>query len=96
MTTHAKHPPYVAIWVFLLALLGVSLALGYLGNVALATTLIFGIAAVKALVVAIYYMRLKWEPNYVPWIFWIGLIFMVILFFGLIPDIVHQYGRIGA
>lgn len=84
--------PYVKIWLILLVLLGVSLLLGNLGHVVLATSLIFGIAILKAWLVGAYYMGLKWEPHYILWILLTGLIFMVILAASLIPDIVYRYG----
>lgn len=84
---------YVILWVFLLALLGVSLVLGHMGNVFLATLLIFAVAILKAVLVAFYYMGLKWEPRYVMWILLIGVCFMIILGVSLIPDIVWHYGR---
>jgi caa(3)-type oxidase subunit IV len=94
MTVEArKHPSYVAIWAVLLAALFASLALGSLGNVVLATALIFGIATFKAYLVAAYYMGLKWEARYVAAILLAGLAFMLILYFALIPDIQHGYGR---
>lgn len=83
----------VKIWVVLLVLLGVSIALGNLGSPRLAATLIFGIALFKAFLVAAYYMRLKFEPRYVTGILLVGLLFIVILYFALVPDIVYQYGR---
>ncbi|MBI2082134.1 MAG: cytochrome C oxidase subunit IV family protein [Deltaproteobacteria bacterium] len=83
----------VGIWVLLLVLLGVSLLLANLGNVLLATTLIFGVAALKATLVALFYMRLKWEPGYIFAIIFTGLAVVLILFFTLVPDIIYVYGN---
>ncbi|HSA59148.1 MAG TPA: cytochrome C oxidase subunit IV family protein [bacterium] len=88
-----QHPSYVAIWVVLLIALFVSVALGSMGNVVLATALIFGIATFKAYLVAAYYMGLKWEARYVTAILLVGIAFMLILYFGLTPDIRHGYGK---
>lgn len=82
----------VAIWVALLFFLGLSLAIAGLGNVALATSLIFSIALLKAGLVVAYYMRLKWEPRYILGILLSGVAVVAILYFTLIPDIVYQYG----
>ncbi|MBI2981143.1 MAG: cytochrome C oxidase subunit IV family protein [Deltaproteobacteria bacterium] len=82
----------IGIWVILLVLLGVSLLLANLGNPLLATTLIFAIAAIKAALVALFYMRLKWEPGYVFAIISTGLAVVLILFFALVPDIIYVYG----
>ncbi len=82
----------IALWGLLLALLGVSLALGYLGNVVLSTVLIFSVAALKAFLVAAFYMRLKWEPGYVVAILLFGLSVILIFLFALVPDIVFVHG----
>ncbi len=81
----------VLIWLCLLALLGVSLLLGLLGNVILATALIFLIALFKAWLVALYYMRLKWEPRYIIGILLFGIGLMVLLYFALVPDILGPH-----
>ena len=83
----------IAVWVALLAMLGVSVALGSWGNVLAATVLIFLIAVIKATLVAAYYMRLKWEPRYILWILFAGVGLMAVLYFALVPDIMHGYGK---
>ncbi len=82
----------VVIWLILLLLLGVSIALGFTGNVTLATILIFSVAAIKAWLVGVYYMRLKWEPRYILVILFGGIALILVLYFTLIPDIIHVYG----
>lgn len=82
----------VTIWTILLALLGVSIALGYWGSAVLATTLIFTVAVFKAVIVAAYYMRIKWEPKYILGILLGAVGLVLILYFTLMPDIVYQYG----
>lgn len=84
---------YVRIWAVLLFLLGVSIALGYLSHPVLATSLIFGIAAIKAYIVGAYYMRLKWEPRYIVWVLLFAVGLIAILYFTLVPDIVYVYGK---
>ena len=91
--THDSVRLYVGLWAVLLALLGISLGLGALGNAVVATSLIFGIATLKAFLVAFYYMRLRWEPAYITYTLFIAAGFVLILFVALIPDIVHVYGR---
>ena len=83
----------ITVWVLLLAMLGVSVALGSWGNVLAATVLIFLIAVIKAALVGAYYMRLKWEPRYILWILVAGVGLMVVLYFSLVPDIMHGYGK---
>jgi hypothetical protein len=38
-------------------------------------------------------MHLKWEPRFVALVVAAGFLALAILFFGLMPDIVHVYGR---
>lgn len=82
----------IKIWVVLLVALGVSLALSSLHYPALATSLIFAIAIIKAFLVLWYYMGLKNEPGYIGWILMMGLVFMAVLFVGLVPDMMYVYG----
>lgn len=82
----------VILWGVLLALLGVSLLFGSLGQRGLAVLIIFGVATLKAYLVAFFYMRLKWEPGYILAMILGGIGLMVILFFTLVPDIVSVYG----
>lgn len=84
---------YVKIWFCLLLAMGLSILLADVGHPVIATGLIFGIAIVKAFLVAAYYMRLKWEPRYVTYILMVALGCLVVLFFGLVPDIVYVYGK---
>ena len=60
-----KHPNYVAIWIYLAVLTGVELAvalLQFLPRRLLVFALIF-LAVWKALLVALYFMHLKFEPR---------------------------------
>jgi cytochrome c oxidase subunit 4 len=60
-----KHPNYVLIWIYLAALTGVELAvalLKFLPRNALILTLVI-LAVWKALLVALYFMHLKFEPR---------------------------------
>ena len=97
MTTTA-HPHtagfYIKIWVALLIMLGISIAIADLGHPGLATVFIFGIAVLKAFLVVMFYMGLALEARYILWVMVSGLALMLILFFGLVPDIVYIYGRI--
>ena len=84
---------YVGIWVFLMLAIAASVFLSSLGHPTLATSLIFAIATLKALVVAYYYMGLCEEPYYVPFILIVGLLFVALFFVALIPDIIYIYGK---
>jgi cytochrome c oxidase subunit IV len=64
-TVEHKHPNYVLIWIYLAALTGVELVvaiLKFLPRNALILTLVI-LAVWKALLVALYFMHLKFEPK---------------------------------
>ena len=86
------HPNYVAVWVWLVVLLFLSLACGFIGNAVIATTLVFGMAAVKAFLVGSNFMHLKYEPGFVKAIALGGVVCIVLVIVVLIPDIVHGSG----
>lgn len=88
----ARHVNYVRVWLILIAALIFSLLLAFAHQRTIAAALIFAIAIVKALVVAGYYMHLKFEPRYIVVTAVAGLITLFILFAGLFFDIVHVYG----
>ena len=57
-----KHPPYVAVWFGLAALTAVELGVAFLPWPKLTLILLLiGLAVWKALLVALYYMHLRWE-----------------------------------
>jgi cytochrome c oxidase subunit 4 len=90
--SEARHVNYVRVWGVLIAALVVSLLLALAHQQAIAAALIFAIAIVKALIVAGYYMHLKFEPRYIVITAVAGLITLSILFIGLFYDIVQVYG----
>lgn len=71
---------YVKIYWVLLALLVVSIIGPELGNRTLTLITAFGIAIVKALMVAAYFMHLKMEKKYI-WYMLYSMLLMVFLFF---------------
>lgn len=83
----------IKIWVALLAMLGVSIAIGEMQSALIGTILIFMVAAAKAFLVLRYYMGLKNEPKYITAAMVSALLFMIMLFFVLTPDIIHVYGK---
>ena len=65
-TTKHKHPPYIAIWLALAALTGLELGVAFVfaswGK--LAIILILTVMAIwKAVLVALYFMHLRFETN---------------------------------
>ena len=58
------HPPYIAIWVGLAVLTGIELFVAFLPwPKRTLILLLVGLAVWKALLVALYYMHLRFEPN---------------------------------
>ncbi|MCC6849882.1 MAG: cytochrome C oxidase subunit IV family protein [Deltaproteobacteria bacterium] len=91
--TTPGHPSYVRIYLVLLALLGVSL-LGPTLEIPLVTLITaFGIAVVKATMVAAYFMHLNIEERYVWYILLLMLGFMLVMFAGIAPDVMLPAGQ---
>jgi caa(3)-type oxidase subunit IV len=94
MTTevHVQHPNYVKIWAILVALLVVSVAgsMTHVRDVVLIAA--FGVAIVKAYLVAKNFMHVTVEKRWVPYLLIICLLFICILFAGVAPDVMHHSG----
>jgi len=89
MAGHSNN--YVAVWVWLVVLLVVSLGAVYLPFSQAATvSMIFIIAAVKAVLVAMHYMHLKSEERLIHAIAVVPVVLFVILVLGLLPDIAYS------
>ena len=91
---HAHHRNYVAIWGILLVLLAVSVAgplvaPGFGPTIGRWVMLItaFGVALVKAYMVAKNFMHLDIEKPIVHWILLVALALMVLLYGALAPDV---------
>ena len=89
-TAHAR-PNYVLIWAWLMGLLFVSLLAVYLPFSHVVTvTMIFSIAVAKAVLVAAYFMHLRFER----WLIYAIVISPILLFITmtltLIPDIAYN------
>lgn len=89
----SRHVNYVAIWKILVAALIVSLLLAHWKMPRFGAALIFTVAITKAILVAAYYMHLKFEPRFVIIAVISALFCLLILFSGLALDIVHVYGK---
>lgn len=91
MASHGTRPNYVAIWGWLVALMLVGLAASFLpGARALAVALIFATAVAKALLVALNYMHLRFEPRLIYAIAVIPVLFVLGLTVALFPDFVFH------
>lgn len=91
MSEAARFPSYVAIWVWLVALLVAGLFCAYLpfGKM-MAVFLIFTVAVVKAYLVARHYMHLRSESLLVYAIAGIPVVLLVGMVLALVPDIVFN------
>ena len=94
MTTeaHVHHPNYVKIWAILVVLLIVSVlgSMSHIREVVLIAA--FGVAAVKAHLVAKNFMHVNIEKRWVPYLLIMCLLFIAILFAGVAPDVMKQSG----
>jgi len=94
MTTdaHVQHPNYVKVWAILVALLVVSVlgSMSHVREVVLIAA--FGVALVKAYLVARNFMHLNVEKRWVPYLLIMCLLFVGILFAGVAPDVMKHSG----
>lgn len=94
MSAHAEghHRNYLRIYFILLGLLVVSIV-GPLFEIRVVTLITaFGVAIVKAYMVAKNFMHLDVEKPIVQWLLALGLMLMVLLFGGLAPDVMKDKG----
>jgi caa(3)-type oxidase subunit IV len=94
MTTeaHVHHPNYVKIWAILVVLLIVSVvgSMSHIREVVLIAA--FGVALVKAYLVAKNFMHVNVEKRWVPYLLIMCLLFIAILFAGVAPDVMKHSG----
>jgi caa(3)-type oxidase subunit IV len=91
--THTHHPNYVRIWAILTALLVVSVTGPMLGIRVVTLIAAFGIALVKAYLVAKNFMHLNLEKPIVHWLLGVALVLMVLLYAGVAPDVQKSSGQ---
>ena len=99
MSDHAhqeghSHSPsfYYRIYGILLVLLVVSIVGPMMGGLSVLLVTAFGVAVVKALMVASYFMHLNIEKKYVWYLMFTAVILLLVLFFGVAPDVMHRSG----
>jgi caa(3)-type oxidase subunit IV len=94
MTTeaHVQHPNYFKIWAILVVLLLVSVlgSMSHVREVVLIAA--FGVAIVKAYLVAKNFMHVNVEKRWVPYLLIMCLLFIAILFAGVAPDVMKHSG----
>jgi caa(3)-type oxidase subunit IV len=93
-TAHAEahHVNYVRIWQILLALLAISV-LGPMVGIKIVTLITaFGIAVVKAYLVAKNFMHLNVQPRFVVYLLGTALVFMLLFYAGTAGDVMKHAG----
>ena len=94
MSEHAAHHRnYVKIWAILLGLLVVSVVGPMFGIKILTLITAFGIALVKAYLVAKNFMHLDIEKPIIHWMLVAALALMVLLWAGVAPDVQKHEGQ---
>ena len=90
--SHVHHPNYVKIWAILVALLIVSVVGSFSSIRVVMLVAAFGVALVKAYLVAKNFMHVNVEKRWVPYLLVIMIAFVVILFAGVAPDVMRHSG----
>ncbi|MBX3026993.1 cytochrome C oxidase subunit IV family protein [bacterium] len=91
---HGAHETnYVRIYGILLALFVISVLGPTLGIEAVTLITAFGLAVVKATMVAGYFMHLNVEKRYIWYILLAMLVFILVLFAGVAPDVMKSSGQ---
>jgi caa(3)-type oxidase subunit IV len=88
MKEGAHGSPYLLIWIYLVLLVLASVAASLVLPQTPAELVIYFLALVKAILVALYFMHLKVERFFIHSLSLIPLALVLVLFLGLIPDIV--------
>jgi len=97
MAAHAHaaehtHPNYVKIWAILVVLLCVSVAGPMFGHKIVTLITAFGVAGVKAYLVAKNFMHINIEKRFIPYLVITMLVFMLLFFAGAAPDVMKKEG----
>jgi caa(3)-type oxidase subunit IV len=92
MSEAHAHPNYIKIWYWLLVLLAVSVAGPMLEIPAITIITAFGIATVKAYLVAANFMHLKFEKKIIWFLLILSICLLGVFFFGTAPDLMMTEG----
>ena len=84
---------YVKIWAILCGLLAVSVAGPLVGIRLLTLMTAFGVAIVKASLVARHFMHLNIEKRWVAYLLLAMVAFMLVMFAGIAPDVMRHSGH---
>ncbi len=86
------HPNYVRIWAVLVVLLAISIVGPFFGVRIVTLLTAFGIAIVKAYLVARNFMHLNVQPRYVVYLLGTALAFLLLFFSAVAPDVMKTEG----
>jgi len=94
MSEHAEHDDshYIKVWAILLVLLLISFVGPMVGIQWLTLATAFGIAIVKAYLVAVNFMHINATPRFVVYLVATTLVFMLLFFAGTAPDVMKHSG----
>jgi len=94
MSEHAEHGDsyYIKTWAILLVLLVISVLGPELGIKWVTLFTAFGIAVIKAYLVAVRFMHLNATPRFVIYFVSTSLVFMLLFFAGTAPDVMKDHG----
>ena len=88
--THSR-PNYIAVWAWLVFLLVISLLAVYLPfSQTITVTLIFTVAVVKAFLVVVNFMHLRFESRWIHAIALVPVVLFIIMTIALVPDVVYN------
>jgi caa(3)-type oxidase subunit IV len=87
------HPNYLRIWAILLLLLVVSVAGPMFGIKWVTLVTAFGIAVVKAYLVARNFMHINIEKSFIAYMMVTVLVFVLLFFAGTAPDVMKDEGQ---
>ena len=86
------HPNYFRIWIALCVLLAISITGPFIGIQIVTLLTAFGIAIVKAYLVARNFMHLNIQKRYVVYLLSAVLVLMLLFFAAVSPDVMKQEG----
>ncbi len=81
------HPNYLKIYLYLIGLFVLTLFASFIENTLIVFIVVFSISTIKGIMVLLYFMHLKWEPNLIWYLLVLALLTLLFLIIGLYPDI---------
>lgn len=82
------HPNYLKVYLILLGLFAISVLASLLSNPMIIFIVVFAVSIVKASLVLLNFMHLRWDPNIIWFMLFLALATLGFLFIGLYPDTV--------